>query len=176
MEEICPKIDCTGCKTCSLKCPKQCISFREDDKGHIYPIIHQDICINCGLCKKVCPVLHPIELHPIPEKVFASWIKDNKNRLISTSGGLSYLLSYYIVKNGGVFYGVDWDSEVQDVAHYRCDDIKELKRFQGSKYGHSDVRDTYKEVLKDLKEGKNVLYSGTPCQIAGLKSFLGKTS
>ena len=173
MQEICPKIDCTGCQTCRLICPKSAIRMEEDEKGHIYPKVNQQDCINCGLCVMYCPEVNGVSLNP-PVKVIAGWIADPKQRKYSTSGGISYALSEFIVRTGGYFCGVVWDKQTYASKHYLTNDINQLGIFQGSRYSHSDVNEVFKEIKTLLLDGKTILFSGTPCQVAGLKSFLRK--
>lgn len=171
MQWICPKIDCTGCQTCRLICPKSAIRMEEDVKGHIYPMVNQRDCINCGLCIKHCPSVNRVPLnHPL--KVLAGWIMDQKQRKSSTSGGISYALSKFIVQAEGYFCGVVWDKQACASKHFVTNDINRLGLFQGSRYSHSDVNEVFKEIRTLLIDGNTVLFSGTPCQVAGLKSFL----
>ena len=174
MQEICPKIDCTGCQTCRLICPKSAIRMKEDVNGHIYPKVDQQECINCGLCVKHCPSVNSVSLNS-PFQVIAGWIMDSKQRKSSTSGGISYVLSKFIVQAGGYFCGVVWDKQTYASKHYLTNDINQLGIFQGSRYSHSDVNEVFKEIKTLLLDGKIILFSGTPCQVAGLKSYLGKS-
>lgn len=172
MIEICPKEDCTGCQACKQVCPTAAISFTEDDYGHIYPKIDKNICIDCNKCNRICPSVHPIKLHPAADSAIACWIKDSEKRKDSTSGGLSYGISKRFVEEGGIFVGVYWDNNINNAAHNLTDSIEGLNLFQGSKYSHSDVQNIYHEIKDLLKMDRKVLFSGTPCQIAGLKAYL----
>ena len=174
MQEVCPKIDCTGCQSCVQICPKSAITIREDAKGHVYPKINQLDCIDCGLCIKHCPSVNELSLRP-PIKVIAGWVRDVDRRKSSTSGGISYALSKLIVQSGGYFCGVVWDEQTYSPKHLLTNDINQLEIFQGSRYSHSDTNNAFKEIKMRLLEGKSVLYTGTPCQVAGLKSYLGKS-
>lgn len=145
--------------------------MEEDVKGHIYPHIDKEKCIDCGACKKVCPVNSPIIRNSILG-VYAGYIKDDVNRKISTSGGMAYKLSEHIIECGGVVFGAMWCE--YGAKHVCVSNKEDLYLLQGSKYSHSDVGDTYVEAKKYLQKGIEVLYTGTPCQIAGLKSFLRK--
>lgn len=173
MIEICSKIDCTGCRCCEQICPRSAIDMIEDDKGHIYPAINQQNCIDCGLCQKRCPSVNDIN-RTSSKKAFGGWIKDSASRKISTSGGLSFALSRCIVSNGGYFCGVVWNPEKKCTRHKITDKLQELPEFQGSKYSHSDTSEVFIQIKKLLASGKKVLFSGTPCQVAGLKSFVGR--
>lgn len=172
MMEICPQELCTGCQACRMICNFQAIRMIEDKKGNIYPIIDDDKCVQCNKCSKICPSLHPVSCGYEVPIIIAGWIKDKKRRLISTSGGLSDILAQHVIGNNGVFCGVVWSSP--GAKHQFCNKISALTPFQGSKYTHSDVENTYIEIKHYLTEGKSVLFTGTPCQIAGLRSFLQK--
>lgn len=143
-----------------------------DKEGFLQPKINQDSCTDCGLCKKVCPVLHK----PARNGVIASYAcydKDMKRRMCSSSGGVFRLLAEHIVGENGVVIGAAFDASLH-VKHVAATCLDDLKALQGSKYVQSEQAGMYGKVKKYLFEGKMVLYSGTPCQIAGLKSYLGK--
>lgn len=173
MQEICPKVDCTGCQTCKQICPQSAIRMLEDEMGHIYPSISQQDCIDCGLCVEHCPSINVPEMNS-PIKVMAGWITDVAQRKASTSGGISYILSKWIVIRGGYFCGVVWDKKTKGTKHELTNDISCISQFQGSKYSHSDTSNIFKEIKVLILKGKEVLFIGTPCQIAGLKAFLAK--
>lgn len=164
------KVDCSGCNACAEICPKDCIGMVKDAKGFFYPKVETDICIHCELCVKVCPLgKGNVKLHT-PLKAFAAWNRDRNQHLASTSGGAAHVLSSYIIKMGGVVYGCT--SEDIHIRHIRVDDLSELPKLQGSKYVQSDVCGLYNQIKKDLKDGRTVLFIGTPCQVAGLKNFI----
>ncbi len=170
--QICRSDDCTGCFACMNKCPQNAISVINDKVGRTVPLIDIKKCVRCGLCKKVCPVNNPPKLVE-PLSCFAAQISNEKERLLSSSGGISAALTEYFVTNGGVAYG-SVATKGGYVKHQRADNIEEAKKFRGSKYVQSYIGFAYRSVLKDLKSGKMVLFTGTPCQIAGLYGFLGK--
>lgn len=166
------KYDCCGCSACSQRCPKHCISLLEDEEGFLYPKVNLDTCIDCGLCEKVCPVLHQAE-ERIPLEVFAAKNPNEKIRMESSSGGVFTQLAEQTIDDGGVVFGVKWNEHFEAVHAYT--ETKEgLVAFRGSKYVQSQVGDTFKQAEQFLKQGRQVLYSGTPCQIAALKLFLRK--
>lgn len=177
MEIICETSSCTACGACAGVCPGNCISFRIDNKvnGHIFPVIDQDKCINCGLCERTCPVNTPLQLSR-PIRSFASYAKDENVCNSSSSGGLSYSLCQEILKRGGVVYGsVIKYGDGLTILHERIDDIADLVKTQSSKYVHSKIdREIYQSVKKDLTEGREVLFTGTGCQIAGVRNYLKK--
>lgn len=164
---------CTGCRTCEQLCPTNSISIRPDHEGFLEPVIDKMTCIDCGLCSKRCPQNKLQVLSP-SQNVYGFRYKDSNTLYHSASGGAFVALAKYILEQNGVVYGSVYVDQNMHVCHVRVDDLKDLKRLQGSKYVQSDTQHTFNEVLLDLKEGLKVLYSGTPCQIAGLKSYLNK--
>ena len=165
--------DCCGCGACFQKCPKKCITMCYDKEGFLYPHVDESKCSECGLCISTCHLLKA-DYNPNDSKVISCYGGYSKSDDIieSSSGGVFWLLSQQILKVGGVIYGAV--VEGFKVYHSRGDSLKECERFRKSKYLQSDTKETYKEAQTDLKAGRMVLYSGTPCQIAGLYSFLGK--
>ena len=172
MIEIINKKDCCGCSACVQKCPKQCISLKEDEEGFLYPVVEIETCIDCGLCEKVCPVLHQGEERK-PLKVYAAKNQNEEIRLQSSSGGVFTLLAEEIIKEGGIVFGARFD-EKWEVKHDFTETIDGLSAFRGSKYVQSRIEDNFQKVEAFLKQGRKVLFSGTPCQVAGLKRFLRK--
>ena len=154
------------------KCPKQCIKMVKDEQGFLYPETDTDPCIQCGLCESVCPVLNKgVEHEPIG--VYAAKNKNEAERYQSSSGGVYCLLANSILVQGGVVFGVRFDDKWQAVHSY-IETKGDLGLFMGSKYVQSRTENTFAITQDFLKKGRPVLYSGTPCQIAGLKNFLGK--
>lgn len=172
MIQIKDKKDCCGCSACVQKCPKKCISLQEDNEGFLYPIVVEEICIDCGLCEKVCPVLHQNEPRK-PLKVYAAINKNEEIRLQSSSGGIFTLLAEKTINDGGVVFGARFDDN-WDVKHDYTDTIEGLAAFRGSKYVQSRIEDNFQKAENFLKVGRKVLFCGTPCQIAGLKRYLRK--
>lgn len=172
MIKILNKQDCCGCSACVQRCPKQCIALHQDEEGFLYPKVDMETCIDCGLCEKVCPVLHQAEERG-PLEVFAAKNPNEEIRHESSSGGIFTLLAEQTIDAGGVVFGVRWNEHFEAVHAYT--ETKEgLAAFRGSKYVQSQVGDTFKQAEQFLKEGRQVLYSGTPCQIAALKLYLRK--
>ena len=171
MKLICPHDTCSGCQACRLTCPKQCISMKEDDRGNIYPDIDATLCIDCKRCQKVCPSLNPPSFSERPIKVYAGWAKDTKARMYSTSGAISYVLSKYFLSEGNAFCGAIWNG--QGAEHRVTTSLENIKLFQGSKYAHSDVKECYQQICELLISGKKVLFTGTPCQCAALRNYIG---
>lgn len=163
---------CSGCTACSQVCPKQCITMQEDAEGFVYPKVDQKVCIQCGRCKLVCPILHH-DGGNAPEKVLAEKNKNEKIRSSSSSGGVFYELAKQFIQNGGVVYGCALDANM--VARHVCvDTVEGLDKLKSSKYVQSDMGNTMSEIKKRLLSGEKVLFSGTPCQTAGLRNYLGK--
>lgn len=163
---------CTGCQACRVACPKNAITMQENEKGNIYPVVDEQQCINCNKCAKVCPELSPLTFNAKQENVYAMWVNNGKNRKYSTSGGASYIMAKNIIERGGYFCGVLYNNGGAE--HRISNNVDELYRFQGSKYVHSNVKDVYKEIELLLKDDKEVLFTGTPCQVAALRSYLRK--
>ena len=172
MIQLNSKYDCCGCSACAQSCPKECIIMRADEEGFLYPQIDTDTCINCGLCERVCPVINQ-SLPQKPHSVYAAKNKNEDIRLKSSSGGLFTLLAERTINNGGVVFGAKFNDD-WSVIHDYTETIDGIKIFRGSKYLQSNTNICYKSVRKFLKEGRKVLFSGTPCQIAGLHLFLNK--
>ncbi|SCH69628.1 F420H2 dehydrogenase subunit F [uncultured Bacteroides sp.] len=145
----------------------------EDAKGFLYPQVDSSICVECYACEKVCPIDTAKKSLLVPLKAFAAWNKNRKEHLLSSSGGAAYVLSSHILDSEGVVYGCTANGI--DVRHIRIENKSELYKLQGSKYVQSDVRGLFKNVKEDLKNGKSVLFIGTPCQVAGLKNYIGRS-
>lgn len=166
------KYNCCGCQACAQSCPKGCISMAADDEGFLYPVVDEARCVQCGLCEKVCPELQSTGDQTGTLKAYAAWNLDENIRLASSSGGVFTLLAEYVLEQGGAVYGAAMEGS--NVKHIRATDAEELPRLRGSKYVQSDIGTTYSQAKQDLKTGKDVLFTGTPCQIEGLRAFLQK--
>ena len=170
MITISEKTKCCGCEACVIACPKKCISFDEDEYGFRYPHVNFDGCVKCGLCEKVCPIINVREALQ-PQRIFASKNNNEEQRRMSSSGGVFVLLAEETIRKGGVVFGARFNSD-WNVVHSCAETIEEAIPFLGSKYVQSRVGDSYKRVKEYLDVGRNVLFSGTSCQIAGLKQYL----
>lgn len=167
------KNTCNGCTACSLICPKHCIEMKQDSEGFIYPAVDESKCIHCGRCLKVCSNYKKQDIgnNSIP---FAICNKDEDILLKSTSGGVFYaMLNIFFKNEDTVCYGAAYDKELV-VKHMRATSIKDAEKFMGSKYVRSDILGVYEAVKKDLLEGKQVLFTATPCETFGLYTYLGK--
>lgn len=173
MRHLCEKNLCTGCMACFNICKHQAISMKEDNEGFIFPEINNNICTGCGLCEQCCPVLHHpknADKNEQPE-VFAGLSKDSNILTTSASGGVFSTLAKEILQSGGIVYGAAFDNNLK-LKHIRITDLINLHKLQGSKYIQSYIGNIYQQVKQDLATHRNILFSGTPCQIAGLKKFL----
>ena len=170
---ICSKEKCSGCGACFKSCPKGAIVMKEDENGFLYPDIDLDKCIHCDRCRVVCPVLN-LRKNKCNPLVYAAKNKDVEVQKNSSSGGIFSILANYIFDKKGVVYGVVLDKENYFTKHVRCTKKDELVSIRGSKYTQSSVFEVFELVKKDLDSKREVLFSGTPCQIAGLKHYLVK--
>lgn len=164
--------NCTGCGACKQICPKKAIEMNYSNGPFLEPKINLDLCVNCGLCEKICPINIDYNTKNIIN-VYAGVNKDKEKIIKSTSGGAFYSIAKYILNMNGVVYGCAYSNHLQ-AKHVRIDGLEKLEKLQGSKYVQSDIGNSYLNVKKDLELQKVVLFSGTPCQIAGLYGFLGK--
>lgn len=164
---------CCGCTACYAICPKGAITMQEDSEGFKYPAIDKSKCIDCGLCSKVCLLDKNSDKVITSIESFACTAKDENFAKQSSSGGVFPLLTNIFAEQQAVIYGAAFDNNWK-VKHIRVNDIDELKKLYTSKYVQSDMGDSFKQVKHDLDIGKEVLFAGTPCQVAGLKSYLSK--
>lgn len=174
MINITEKNKCCYCSACSQICPQKCISFFQDNEGFYYPNIDKSKCINCNLCTKVCPELNIPEKHKILSGYLCR-VKDTNILDSSTSGGAFYAISKVILDKKGFVYGAGYSNEFV-VVHKGANNLSEIEEFRGSKYVQSLLGDVFGDVKSKLEKNEYVLFSGTPCQIAGLISFLNRTN
>ncbi len=172
MITITDKTKCCGCSACANVCPKKCIAMRADEEGFLYPVIDESKCIKCGLCLKTCPIINSKKQNFMP-KVYVAKNKNSEVQKQSSSGGMFSILAEYVLKQNGIVFGAAFNKNWQ-VEHHFIEKKEDLDKLRRSKYVQSNTLNTFKETKKFLEENRQVLYTGTPCQIAGLKSFLGK--
>lgn len=168
---------CTGCTACFSVCPKSAIEMKARKGGFLFPEINKDKCVNCGLCEKVCQAYKDNEnifLSSDNANYFAAYAKEEFMDENSTSGAVASLLMQEFVKQGFKVCGARFSDDLKTVYHKLSDDIGDIKAFAGSKYLQSDLKDTYKEIKKELERGGTVLFTGSSCQAGGLKKYLGK--
>ena len=163
--------DCTGCSSCANACAHYAIEMRADAEGFLQPFIDAEKCVECGLCVKKCPVLNPLEIKLNKQIAYA--VINYEDRTVSSSGGAFSMFARYVLNKGGAVYGSMIDENLQ-VYHTRITSEEDLSKLRGSKYVQSKVGNTFQEAKNDLMNGLTILYSGTPCQVAGLYAFLGK--
>lgn len=166
MEKVCEKKYCTGCTACYTVCPKNAITMVEDKEGFIYPIINQDKCIDCGLCKKTCPVLSTKENESI-NQCYAAYNKNEKELEQASSGAIFSIIAEQFIEDKGIVIGAAFD-ENNKLIHKAVYKKKDLESLKGSKYIQSDLGDVFKYIKENVKDNK-ILFVGTPCQVAGLK-------
>jgi len=173
--ESCPQLAkhnlCTGCTACKASCPRDAIEMKPDFFGFQHPHINVRKCVNCGACEKVCPVLsRPSARKPL--SVYAAKAKDDGLRFKSASGGVFSLLARQIFKKGGIVYGAAIRQNDLMVYHCAAENEDDLEKLRSSKYVQSDLGNVYREVKAQLAENRQVMFTGTPCQIAGLRAYL----
>lgn len=174
MQQIVAQDRCVGCGACMNGCPKQCITMAAGEGGFLYPSINESLCIDCGHCQTVCPALHheAYAAEPLPKACAAHHLEDEALEHCS-SGGVFQLLAQDVLQRGGVVFGAAFDGSFQ-VTHRQAETWEEAKAFQSSKYVQSTIGTAYRQAKSILDAGRPVLFTGTPCQISGLRLFLGK--
>lgn len=164
---------CNGCSACMAICPYNAISMEKNEEGFLYPRIDSTACRQCRLCEKTCSVIHCNIENKYAVRAYAAMNTDESARRHSSSGGIFRLLAENVIANGGVVFGVKLDENMNAIHSY-TENIDELFAFQGAKYVQSEIGDAFRQVERFLNEKRQVLFSGTPCQVAGLRSFLGE--
>ena len=169
---LCREEDCTGCAACASVCPVNAITMAPDHEGFLRPVVG-DACILCRRCEQTCPILHPPVPGPAPAAAHAVWNNDEDERVKSSSGGFFSLLARHVLEQGGAVFGAVLD-ETMTARHVCARSVEELAPMRGSKYVQSDLGDSFAQARELLKAGAPVLFSGVPCQVDGLKRYLGK--
>ncbi len=172
MVDIKEKTACSGCWACASSCPKQCIRMVSDEEGFLYPTIDKEKCVDCSICDNICPIINPSKTNNEPV-AYAAYNKDEDIRLNSSSGGVFTLIAEYVIDMNGVVFGAAFDEEFT-VKHTYVENKADLYKLRGSKYVQSKIDDAYKKAKIFLDTGRTVFFGGTPCQIAGLYSYLKK--
>lgn len=175
MIEIKNPIDCCGCTACESICAHNAITMKEDEEGFLYPVLNVSSCVECGLCNNVCPIVSrkSSRLSPTYKKIYAIRNKNKNTLLKSSSGGAFSLIAKYIIDHGGYVVGAIYN-ENMIVCHTITNDMAGVEKMRGSKYSQSNMGNTFRDVKKLLRNGEFVLFTGTPCQVDGLKKFLRK--
>lgn len=167
--EICSAEKCTGCGACAYVCPKQCISMKEDKTGVIYPVIDEELCINCKKCEKNCPAINDVKFNE-PMDAYAAWNSDEEERRTSASGGIAAGLYHFAIDSDMLVVGAS-SNEDFSVTMELAEDKEQCKAFKNSKYVFSEPYPLYPSLEECLKTGKTVLVIGLPCQIAAIKTI-----
>lgn len=170
MANVFEKNKCCGCSACAKICPVHAITMTKNEEGFIYPEIDQEKCINCGACRRICAFNNQKEKTNENLKVYAVQNKNNKLREKATSGGFFNIIASWIIEKNGVVYGAVLNENLI-VEHQRTESKEELEKFYGSKYVQSNVESVYDLILKDIKNNKLVLFTGTPCQVAEINRY-----
>ena len=173
MIKLCDKNLCNGCGACFVACPAQAIEMKCSDEGFPHPEVILGKCVGCGICEKSCPVMTPKKSHG-QTKAFGAYNKNDLIRAESSSGGVFTLLAQQVLGEGGVVYGAAFTPDFKAVKHIAVEKEEDLSDLRGSKYVQSQAFSVFSEVKKHLKEGRKVLFSGTPCQVEGLRGYLAK--
>ena len=163
---------CVACGACENICPTNAIVMKYDENGFMYPCIGEE-CTHCGKCKSVCQVIKPIELYNEPD-AYAVWNKNEEIRKKSSSGGFFSIIAQYVINKGGIVFGAVYANDFKSVYISEAKTMTEVALMRGSKYVFSETRNSFQLVKKYLDEGKYVLYTGNPCEVAGLIGYLGK--
>lgn len=171
--KLCNDVDCTGCMACVNSCNKDAISIKRNGEGFYRPIINLEKCVNCGLCEKSCPIINPIKNLYKPIQIFASWNKNSEIRRNSSSGGVFSAFAETILEEGGIVVGATYSDKLK-VSHYVIERKSELYKLRLSKYVQSEIGLVFRKIKEVLRTNRKVLFCGTPCQAAGLRSYLRK--
>lgn len=170
--ELASKGNCTGCMACYNACKNKAVKMIYDDKGFYIPVIDAGKCVNCLKCEKACPININLKKEN-GKKAFVFQIADKEIRFNSTSGGAFTAIASLVIENGGIVFGAEFDDEWK-IVHSYAERKEELQKFRGSKYVQSNIKSCYAQAEKFLLNDKYVCFSGTSCQIAGLKGYLGR--
>ena len=172
MIDIKNKSNCCGCEACAQVCPHHCIDMKEDSEGFLYPSVNKEACVSCGLCLKVCPMTEVGDTRE-PSLVYAAKNLNESTQLHSSSGGVFSLIAEHVIEEGGVVFGARFNDQ-WEVVHDYTDNLQGLQCFRGSKYVQSRIDSSFTLAKSFLQSGRKVLFTGTACQISGLKKYLRK--
>ena len=174
MINLCDTSSCTGCGACINACKHDAIQMKENEEGFLYPIINHDKCVSCKLCVNSCPELNNKKNSYAIRKIYAGYANDNSIRERSSSGGVFSILADYVLHKGGIVVGAVLQDNFK-LRHVVISDVNDIDKLRGSKYFQSNTEYTFSQIKLELKNKRIVLFCGTPCQVAGLKSFLNKS-
>lgn len=167
------KTTCTGCTACANTCPSHAITMKPDENGFHFPVIDSAACIHCGACERTCPLLNYVPNSGARPRAYAAWSLDEQVRMQSSSGGVFTEIAKTILAKGGAIFGAAY-GKYFEVFHRVAESLTELEPLRGAKYSESRLNETFSEVRVRLTKGQTVLFSGTPCQVGGLKAYLKK--
>lgn len=175
MIEVKNKVNCCGCTACTNICPRHAIKMTPDKEGFLYPIVDKDLCIECGLCERVCPILERKDKELLPNQIQYKALRHKDTELLSqsSSGGAFIAIAYYVINNGGIVCGAKY-TKTATVIHDFAETLHDVKEFMGSKYSQSNILGIFPQIKSILKTGRLVLFTGTPCQVHGLNLYLQK--
>lgn len=173
MINIIDKRECCGCAACASACPAKCITIVQDDEGFVFPNIDRDRCLNCGICDCVCPFNVKIQKAGYLQ-VYAGYATKIELRVLSSSGGVFSVIAEKILEQGGIIFGVRMSQDCESCYFAKVTTVPELSVLRGSKYLQADSIGVFEDVEHELISGKLVLFSGTPCQVNGLRTYLRK--
>jgi NAD-dependent dihydropyrimidine dehydrogenase PreA subunit len=168
--------ECCGCAACVAVCPQSCIAMKANSEGFLYPAVDKTHCSDCGLCLQTCPWMNQPRITNAfsPPRVYAAWHLDDETRRLSSSGGVFTALADAILEKGGCVAGAAWDADMV-CRHILVEDSKNLDRLRGSKYVQSEIApELFARIGNELSQKRHLLFTGTPCQVAALRNFLGQ--
>jgi len=169
------KTACCGCEACANICPRGIIYMHADEEGFYYPFVKDNnLCTQCGLCKSVCPVSYSDCIESKFTEAYAGWARETSDIVKSSSGAFATIIARKIISNGGVVYGVDYESQFQSVGYKRIDSLDEIDSLRGSKYAQARKRTVFKQIKQDLANNICVLFIGLPCDIYAVQRYIGK--
>lgn len=168
------KEHCCGCAGCSTICPFGAIKMKYDEEFFLYPVVDMNLCKNCGKCKKVCPIINKMKIDSHNIKVVQGFFKDDEKHKASASGGAATAFAELVIQNGGCVFGSAYTSDYKDATYVKIDKIEDLYLIKSSKYIETRKGNIFHNVLEELKTGRQVLFTGLPCDVSGVKNYVGK--
>lgn len=168
------KEHCCGCAGCSTICPFGAIKMEYDEEFFLHPVVDMDLCKNCGKCEKACPIINKTKIDSHNIKVVQGFFKDDEKHKASASGGAATAFAEAVIQNGGCVFGSAYTDDYKDAVYVKIDKLEDLHIIKSSKYIETRKGNVFQQVLEELKTGRQVLFTGLPCDIGGVKSYVGK--